>query len=95
MSEFISARQAAARLACSVDHVYDLLDRGQLVEFRDGRRRKVVAASVENYIYQKMCRPPPQVATTERAKSMSPSGTMLRAPPGLKETLIKLGTIKG
>src|SRR4051794_24875479 len=89
---FLTAKEVMERLRCSVDHVYDLLDRGDLKEFKDGRRRKVYAASVEEYIKRRSVQgeeepalaPSPPRSVPARVGS-GPIRLAIRPPAKLKE----------
>jgi excisionase family DNA binding protein len=50
MNDIMTVKEAAEMLRGSLDHVHDLLVRGELDEFRDGRRRKVFSQSLQDYI---------------------------------------------
>jgi excisionase family DNA binding protein len=46
----VSPRGEKQLLQCGHKHVYQLIARGEIVSFKDGRSRKITVASIEAYI---------------------------------------------
>lgn len=46
----VAPEQAAEMLSCSRQHIYRLIDRGELVTFHIGRRRRITYASLEDFV---------------------------------------------
>lgn len=46
----VSPAEAAARLRISQTRVFDLLARGELKSFRDGKRRLILVQSLEEWV---------------------------------------------
>ncbi len=50
----VSPRRAAVFLDCGITRVYELLNSGQLQSFKDGAARKIVVASIRDYVARKL-----------------------------------------
>jgi excisionase family DNA binding protein len=54
---------AACRLLdCGLTRLYELLDAGELQTFKDGRSRKIVVASIHDYIARRVAAGGPRAA---------------------------------
>lgn len=100
MDTILHAKEAAKRLACSVWHIYDLMARGEIVEFRDGRSRRTTAESLEDYVrrHSKQGRATPNsLGVTDPAIRIVPPRpkldlsrpSILRAPPKIEKATVK------
>jgi hypothetical protein len=49
----VKPRDARLMLGCSHKRIYQLIGRGELESFKDGRSRKITVVSIENYITRK------------------------------------------
>ena len=54
----VKPRQARQMLSCSQKKLYELLSRGELQSFKDGRSRKIVVESIRQYIIRRLAAPP-------------------------------------
>jgi hypothetical protein len=54
-------------LACSNTRLYELLAERELASFRDGGSRKIVVASIHDYIQRRLATTTEQLASTEAA----------------------------
>jgi hypothetical protein len=50
----VSPRRAAAMLDCGITRLYELISSGELQSFKDGAARKIVVASIRDYIARKI-----------------------------------------
>jgi hypothetical protein len=50
----VSPRRTAMMLDCGLTRVYQLINTGQLESFKDGAARKIVVASIRDYIARKL-----------------------------------------
>jgi excisionase family DNA binding protein len=64
-------------LNASRDSIYDLIKRGEIASFLDGRRRKVTISSIKDYIERRLF----ATKTFERARYPGAASESARAPP--------------
>ncbi len=57
----VKPKRACKMLDCGTTRLYELINTGRLVSFRDGRSRKVTTASIRAYIAE-------QIAAAERGE---------------------------
>jgi excisionase family DNA binding protein len=50
----VSPRRTAVLLDCGVTRVYELINSGELESYKDGAARKIVVASIRDYIARKL-----------------------------------------
>jgi hypothetical protein len=50
----VSPRRTATLLDCGVTRVYELINSGELDSYKDGAARKVVVASIRDYVARKL-----------------------------------------
>jgi hypothetical protein len=50
----VSPRRACHLLDCGTTRLYELINGGELQSFRDGTSRKIVLASIRNYITRQL-----------------------------------------
>jgi hypothetical protein len=50
----VSPRRAALLLDCGVTRVYELINSGAFESFKDGASRKIVVASIRDYIARRL-----------------------------------------
>ncbi len=80
----VAQRIAKRMLGCGTTRLYDLLNRGELQSFRDGKSRRIVVASLKAYIERQIeaeaAKPAP--SWTERATSarMAKRSAKAKAP---------------
>jgi excisionase family DNA binding protein len=56
--QLVTSPKGAARLLdCGVTKIYELLNGGELETYRDGANRKIVVASIKQYIARKRAQP--------------------------------------
>ena len=60
----VSPRRACYALDCGTTHLYDLINKGELESFRDGRSRKITVESINRYIAKRL--------TTDTSKTVVP-----------------------
>jgi excisionase family DNA binding protein len=78
---WISPAEAARRLSCSRQHIYDLLRRGVLVGFQECRRHRVQVQSLEAYLARHLSPDhTPTPGPTKRRRTRSQAST--RPPVG-------------
>jgi excisionase family DNA binding protein len=72
----VSPKTACGMLGCGVTELYKLLGSGEITSYRDGRRRKLVVASLRDYVAKKLAAdagkvdgsPTARATATRRAK---------------------------
>jgi excisionase family DNA binding protein len=50
----VKPKEARRLLSCGNTHLYELLSTGEIASFRDGRSRKIVVASLKNFIERRL-----------------------------------------
>ncbi len=50
----VTPRVAKRMLGCGTTRLYDLLNRGELQSFRDGKARRIVVASLRDYVSRRL-----------------------------------------
>jgi hypothetical protein len=68
----VAPRIAKRMLGCGTTRLYDLLNRGELQSFRDGKARRIVVASLRDYVSRRLAAEQATGKTgwTERATSV-------------------------
>ena len=50
----VKPKEARRMLSCSQTRLYELMAAGELESFSDGRSRKIVVASIHNYVAKRL-----------------------------------------
>lgn len=50
----VKPKRACVLLDCGNTHLYELIGRGELESFKDGKSRKILVASIRGYIERRM-----------------------------------------
>jgi len=66
----VKPKEARRLLSCGNTHLYELLSTGEIASFRDGRSRKIVMASLKNFIERRL----EVVVDQQKRKNRAPKG---------------------
>jgi excisionase family DNA binding protein len=64
----VKPKQACRLLSCGNTRLYELLNSGEIASFRDGGSRKIVMASLKNFIERRLSTPSRQAKRTKEAR---------------------------